>query len=136
MGYLIDRSASWILILVGFSLEIPSRWKRECGMRLILAPKSAMAFFTARGFSFLVSASVKLLVVGHGGTGKGGSRVLIPDLVVMARVGALGCIAFEMEETFMEGDGSSYRSSWYWTYSSIIFHPSSSVRELKWNWVN
>ncbi|GJV75091.1 hypothetical protein Tco_1506675 [Tanacetum coccineum] len=136
------------------------------------------------GFSFLVSSSVKLSVTGHSGAGKGGSRVLIPDLVVMARVGALGsgvlllliaerireycsrnplrcwtsmyrrsdgilegkdhcrcllrisiparmgcsahihrphrilrsnrklgCIASEMEETFMEGDGSSHRSS-------------------------
>ncbi|GKF27131.1 hypothetical protein Tco_0083025, partial [Tanacetum coccineum] len=38
----------------------------------------------------------------------------------------LGCIASEMEETFMGGDRSSHRSSWYWTYSSIRFHPSSS----------
>ncbi|GJR36963.1 hypothetical protein Tco_1212647 [Tanacetum coccineum] len=111
---------------------------------------------------FLVSPSVKLLVGGRGWVGKGGSRVLIPDLVVMARVGAsdvssrqayllewviqltfiglmrssavlfkrplsMGCIAFEMEETLMKGDGSSYRSSWYWTYSSIRIHPSSSA---------
>ncbi|GKC32371.1 hypothetical protein Tco_1039665 [Tanacetum coccineum] len=48
----------------------------------------------------------------------------------------LGCIISEMEETLMEGDGSSQRPSWYWTYSSILFHPSSSVRELKQNWVN
>ncbi|GKD97039.1 hypothetical protein Tco_1380936, partial [Tanacetum coccineum] len=45
----------------------------------------------------------------------------------------LGCIASEMEETFMGGDRSSHRSSWYWTYSSIRFHPSSLVRELKRN---
>ncbi|GJQ95922.1 hypothetical protein Tco_0007061 [Tanacetum coccineum] len=162
--------------------------------------------------------SVKMLVAGHSGAGKGGSRVLIPDLVVMARVGALGsglllehevgkyrrsdrilegkdhrrcllwtsiparmgyfahihrlhkvlcsnrksgkvsptsrvgvsrkeiclqalfkrplsvgCIASEMEETFMEGDGSSHISSWYWIYSSIRIHPSSSVREWKRN---
>ncbi|GJW07557.1 hypothetical protein Tco_1569980 [Tanacetum coccineum] len=31
-----------------------------------------------------------------------------------------------MEETFMGGDRPSHRSSWYWTYSSIRFHPSSS----------
>ncbi|GJS39556.1 hypothetical protein Tco_0564599 [Tanacetum coccineum] len=103
-------------------------------------------------FSSLVSPSVKLSVAGHGGAGKGGSRLLIPgNLVVMAKVGASssrillllideriweyysrnplrpfgailslfllfvvppwrGCIAFEMEETFMEGDGSSQRS--------------------------
>ncbi|GKB14353.1 hypothetical protein Tco_0848276 [Tanacetum coccineum] len=30
-------------------LEIPNRQKRECGIRLILAPKSARAFFTAKG---------------------------------------------------------------------------------------
>ncbi|GJU11054.1 hypothetical protein Tco_1133450 [Tanacetum coccineum] len=171
MGYLTDRPASWILILVGLNLEIPNRWKRECGIRLILAPKSARAFFTARGpmrhgnvklprlmwiylkierrFSssssffcffnldgkggldiFEVSFSEKFLVVGRGRDGKGGSRMLIPDLVVMARVGAsgasrkeiclqalfkcslsVGCIASEMEEMFMKGDGSSHRSS-------------------------
>ncbi|GJZ77213.1 hypothetical protein Tco_0641885 [Tanacetum coccineum] len=118
-----------------------------------------------------------MLAAGHDGGGKGGSRVLIPDLVVMVRVGASssrillllideriweyysrnplrpfgailslfllfvvpswrGCIASAMEETFMEGDGSSQRLSWYWTYSSILFHPSSSVRELKRNWAN
>ncbi|GJU26779.1 hypothetical protein Tco_1165400 [Tanacetum coccineum] len=45
----------------------------------------------------------------------------------------LGCIDSEMEEMFMGGNISSYRSSWYWTYSSIRFHTSSSVRELKRN---
>ncbi|GKA87692.1 hypothetical protein Tco_0809456 [Tanacetum coccineum] len=43
-------------------------------------------FFVPSGF--LVSPSVKLLVAGRSGVGKGGSRVLIPDLVVMARVSA------------------------------------------------
>ncbi|GJX48973.1 hypothetical protein Tco_0275818 [Tanacetum coccineum] len=33
-------------------------------------------------------SSVKLSIAGHGGAGKGGSCVLIPDLVVMAKVGA------------------------------------------------
>ncbi|GKD11071.1 hypothetical protein Tco_1190756 [Tanacetum coccineum] len=37
---------------------------------------------------FLFSPSVKLSVAGRGGAGKGGSCVLIPDLVVMAKVGA------------------------------------------------
>ncbi|GJQ95926.1 hypothetical protein Tco_0007065 [Tanacetum coccineum] len=37
----------------------------------------------------------------------------------------------EMEETFMEGDGSSHISSWYWIYSSIRIHPSSSWGELR-----
>ncbi|GJQ99159.1 putative reverse transcriptase domain-containing protein [Tanacetum coccineum] len=36
-------------ILVGFSLEIPNRKKRECGIRLILAPRSAKVIFTDRG---------------------------------------------------------------------------------------
>ncbi|GJT01959.1 hypothetical protein Tco_0823128 [Tanacetum coccineum] len=40
--------------------------------------------------SVLVSPSVKLSVAGRGGAGKGGSCVLIPDLVVMAKVGTLG----------------------------------------------
>ncbi|GKB71852.1 hypothetical protein Tco_0933264 [Tanacetum coccineum] len=46
IGYLIDLSASWILILVGFSSKMPNFRKREYGMRLMLAPKSAKAFFT------------------------------------------------------------------------------------------
>ncbi|GJT74994.1 hypothetical protein Tco_1041719 [Tanacetum coccineum] len=179
------------------------------------------------GHSFLVSPSVKLSVAGRGGAGKGGSRVLIPDLVVMAKVGASGfgvsflliakrwvsyplcmrllfehevgelvlklasdspfgailpfflyvccslmvrcrrsdrtsegkghhrclprigipvrpgqvvCIhrpreilrssrrlVSEMEKMFMGGGMSSHRSSWYWTYSSIRIHPSSSM---------
>ncbi|GJY69153.1 hypothetical protein Tco_0472135 [Tanacetum coccineum] len=128
-GYLIDQSASWILILVGLSLGIPNRQKRECGMRFILAPKPARAFFTARGPmrhgsvklpgwigylgglvkdgwlrvgscvmlssapsapSFLVSPSVKLPVASREEAGKGWSCVLIPDLVVMAKVDASG----------------------------------------------
>ncbi|GKB65664.1 hypothetical protein Tco_0921850 [Tanacetum coccineum] len=40
------------------------------------------------GPSFLVSPLVKLSVAGHGGAGKGGSCVLIPNLVVMAKAGA------------------------------------------------
>ncbi|GJU57532.1 hypothetical protein Tco_1235298 [Tanacetum coccineum] len=155
--------------------------------------------FPPSGFSFLVFPLVKLSIAGLGGARKGGSRVLILDQVVMARVGASGLgvlllsiaerileycsrnplrcwtsmyhhfdrilegkdhrrcllqisiptrmgdlvhihrphgilrsnrisgfIAFEMEETFMEGDGSSHRSSWYQTYSLILFDPSSS----------
>ncbi|GJX58213.1 hypothetical protein Tco_0289603 [Tanacetum coccineum] len=42
------------------------------------------------GPSFLVSSSVKLSVAGRGGDGKGGSCVLVPDLVVMAKVDASG----------------------------------------------
>ncbi|GKD84880.1 hypothetical protein Tco_1356034 [Tanacetum coccineum] len=42
------------------------------------------------GHSFSVSPSVKLSVAGRGGAGKGGSCVLILDLVVMAKVGASG----------------------------------------------
>ncbi|GJT35954.1 hypothetical protein Tco_0926373 [Tanacetum coccineum] len=45
----------------------------------------------------------------------------------------LGRIASEMESILMGGDMSSYGSSWYWTYSSIRFYPSSSMREPKWN---
>ncbi|GJV17836.1 reverse transcriptase [Tanacetum coccineum] len=64
------------------------------------------------------------------GSGKGGSRVLTPDLVVIEKVDAsgsgvslfpialfrrplnVGCIASGIEETFMDGNGSSQRSSW------------------------
>nr|GEU83612.1 hypothetical protein [Tanacetum cinerariifolium] len=48
-GYLIDWSANWILILVSFSLEIPNRKKRECVIRLMIAPKSTRAFFPVNG---------------------------------------------------------------------------------------
>ncbi|GJZ26037.1 hypothetical protein Tco_0570290 [Tanacetum coccineum] len=40
--------------------------------------------------SFSVSLLVKLSVAGRGRAGKGGSRMLIPDRVVMAKVGASG----------------------------------------------
>ncbi|GJY61499.1 hypothetical protein Tco_0462156 [Tanacetum coccineum] len=42
------------------------------------------------GPSFSVSPSVKLSVAGRGRAGKGRSYVLIPNLVVMAKVGASG----------------------------------------------
>ncbi|GJU77771.1 hypothetical protein Tco_1274841 [Tanacetum coccineum] len=163
-----------------------------------------MLGFAPSGPSFSVSPSMRLSVASCGGSRKGGSCVLIPDLVVMAKVGALGSgvsllliddriweycssnsirycrsdrilggkdhcrcllqtsiparmgcsthihqphgilrsnrksgyIASEIEETLMKGDGLSQRSSWYWTYSSILFHPSSLVRELKRNWMS
>nr|GEZ30114.1 hypothetical protein [Tanacetum cinerariifolium] len=38
--------------------EMPNRKRRECGIRLILAPKSDMAFFTANGL--IIHGSVKL----------------------------------------------------------------------------
>ncbi|GKB50151.1 hypothetical protein Tco_0900904 [Tanacetum coccineum] len=95
------------------------------------------------GPSFSVAPSVWLTGVYFEGVGKGGSRVLTPDPVVMAKVGASGlgvllfliaertwencCIASEIEET-LDGNKSSHRSSWYWTYSSIRFHSSSLVR--------
>nr|GEY76105.1 hypothetical protein [Tanacetum cinerariifolium] len=87
-------------------------------------------WFNALCHSFLVSPSVELSVAGRGEAEKGGSCVLIPDLVVMEK---FGYIAYEMKETFMEGDGSSQRLSWYWTYCFILFHPSSSAREMKQN---
>ncbi|GJT56224.1 hypothetical protein Tco_0991278 [Tanacetum coccineum] len=42
------------------------------------------------GPSFSVSPSVKFFVAGRGGAGKGGSCMLIPDLVVMEKVDASG----------------------------------------------
>ncbi|GJU34864.1 hypothetical protein Tco_1183218 [Tanacetum coccineum] len=78
--------------------------------------------------SFSVSPSVKLSVAGHGGAGKGGSCVLILDLVVMVKAPLnVGGIVSEMEEMFRGGDMSTHRSSWYWTYSSILIYPSSSM---------
>ncbi|GKD77584.1 hypothetical protein Tco_1340205, partial [Tanacetum coccineum] len=49
-----------------------------------------MLGYAPSGPSFLVSPSVKLSVAGHGDAGKGGSCVLFPNLVVMAKVGASG----------------------------------------------
>ncbi|GJT19587.1 retrovirus-related pol polyprotein from transposon TNT 1-94, partial [Tanacetum coccineum] len=43
----------------------------------------------------------------------------------------VGRVTSEIKETFVGGNRSSPRSSWYWTYSSIRFQPSSLVRELK-----
>ncbi|GJX38553.1 hypothetical protein Tco_0251856 [Tanacetum coccineum] len=45
---------------------------------------------SSSGLSFSTSPSVRLSDVGRGGAGKGGSWVLTPDLVVMAKVGASG----------------------------------------------
>ncbi|GJV77043.1 hypothetical protein Tco_1508627 [Tanacetum coccineum] len=47
------------------------------------------AWFDALRPFFSVSPLVKLSVANRGGVGKGGSCVLIPDLVVMVKVGAL-----------------------------------------------
>ncbi|GJX48357.1 hypothetical protein Tco_0273547 [Tanacetum coccineum] len=54
------------------------------------AGSSIMLGSAPSGPSFLVSPSVKLSVVGRGGAGKGGSYVLILELVVMAKFGASG----------------------------------------------
>nr|GEV85903.1 putative ribonuclease H-like domain-containing protein [Tanacetum cinerariifolium] len=77
----------------GFKFRNPSLQKRESGIRFILAPKSARAFFTASGPMRhgsmekvdWMSWKVELLVAGRGEDGKGGSCVLIPDLLVMAK---------------------------------------------------
>ncbi|GJX49272.1 hypothetical protein Tco_0276117 [Tanacetum coccineum] len=49
MSYVMDRSAAENIILGRFKFRIPNRRKRECGMRFMLAPKSARAFLTAKG---------------------------------------------------------------------------------------
>ncbi|GJY89111.1 hypothetical protein Tco_0503739 [Tanacetum coccineum] len=49
-----------------------------------------MLGYAPSGPSFSVSPLVKLSVAGRGEAGKGGSYVLIPDLVVMTKVGASG----------------------------------------------
>ncbi|GJZ47497.1 hypothetical protein Tco_0601329 [Tanacetum coccineum] len=165
--------------------------------------KMNLLIFTNNGKGGFDDLEVRLLYVDRGGVGNGGSWVLTPDLVVMAKDFFLsiklassslnllltvhsgssllflyaccfpmvgyhhfdrtlegkdrrrcllriskpaypswcacihqprgilrssrrsGRIAFEMEETLMGGDMSSHMSSWYWTYSSIRFHPSS-----------
>nr|GEY98133.1 reverse transcriptase domain-containing protein [Tanacetum cinerariifolium] len=56
--------------------------------------------------SFLVSPLVKLSVAGRGGARKGGSCVLIPDLVVMEKVGASGRIIIDVSS------GQAYLLGW------------------------
>ncbi|GJR57019.1 hypothetical protein Tco_1499181 [Tanacetum coccineum] len=70
--------------------------------------------------SFLVSPSVKLSVVGYGEAGKGGSCMLIPDLVVMAKVRAsgLGFLLLLIAERIWEY--CSCNSSRCWTSMSPI----------------
>ncbi|GJS23568.1 hypothetical protein Tco_0452200 [Tanacetum coccineum] len=65
-------------------------WKASKGWMAEGAGSCVMFGLAPSGLSFSVSFSVKLSVAGRGGAGKGGSCVLIPDLVVMAKVGALG----------------------------------------------
>nr|GEW22701.1 hypothetical protein [Tanacetum cinerariifolium] len=170
---------------------MPSFKKKECDIRLILASKSSKAFFTAKGLirhgsvklhgspSFCEDRQEQFIIIVFFASlnGKemvhwmiwrdGGSRVLVPDLVVIAKAGAsslgvgvllfpiadlpllplfMGCslmagyhlpdkilrgkdrhrcllqtpalfkrlsnvgfIIFEIEETFMDGDGSSHK---------------------------
>ncbi|GJV79946.1 hypothetical protein Tco_1515816 [Tanacetum coccineum] len=108
--------------------------------------KSWLPLASPSGPSLSVSPLVKLSVVGRGGAGNGGSCVMIPDLVVMAKAGASGlgvslllivesCIASVMEETFMDGDGSSHISYWYWTYSSIRFYLLFRLERSMKNWM-
>ncbi|GJQ96266.1 hypothetical protein Tco_0007405 [Tanacetum coccineum] len=65
--------------------------------------------------SFSVSPLVKLSIAGRGWVGKGGSYVLIPDLVVMAKVGAScsGVSLLSIAERIWEY--CSRNSLWYWT---------------------
>ncbi|GKD16337.1 hypothetical protein Tco_1205495 [Tanacetum coccineum] len=101
---------------------MPNRRKRECDIRLILAPKLAKAFFTTKGS--IKNGSVKL---------PGSPSFWGKLLWITAEHSSLSFITSEIKEMFMDGDGSSHKSSWYWTYSSIRFQPSSSVSELKRN---
>nr|GEV33793.1 hypothetical protein [Tanacetum cinerariifolium] len=136
LGYKETTSASLEFLSSSSSIHSPS-WSiasTHCSWTSLVIERSRSSlssffcFFNLdrKGPCFLVSPSVKFSVAGYGVVGKGGSCVLILDLVVMAKVGASGCIAFEMQAMFMDGDGSSHRSSWYLTYSSTRFHPSSS----------
>ncbi|GJX96181.1 hypothetical protein Tco_0351979 [Tanacetum coccineum] len=63
-----------------------------------------MLGFAPSGPYFLVAPSVWLAGVDFEGVGKGGSRVLTPDLVVMAKVGALvlGVLLFPIAERIWE----------------------------------
>ncbi|GJZ46277.1 hypothetical protein Tco_0593873 [Tanacetum coccineum] len=83
---------------------------RGVGSAIVLGSAPSAPYFS-------VSLLVRLLDVDRGGAGKGGSRVLASDLVVMSKFSASGsgdslfpimeriweicCIASEMEETFM-----------------------------------
>ncbi|GJY69992.1 hypothetical protein Tco_0472974 [Tanacetum coccineum] len=65
-GFISDSQTQLSLVNINYgassgeeSSEIPNREKRECGIRLILAPKLTKAFFTAKGP--IRHGSVKLL---------------------------------------------------------------------------
>ncbi|GJZ07257.1 hypothetical protein Tco_0541050 [Tanacetum coccineum] len=79
------------------------------------AGSCVMLSYAPLGPSFLVSPLVKLSLAGRGEAGKGGSYVLIPDLVVMAKVGAssLGFLLLLIAERIWEY--CSRNSLWCWT---------------------
>nr|GEU98569.1 hypothetical protein [Tanacetum cinerariifolium] len=71
--------------------------------------------------SFLVSPSVELSVAGRDGAGKGESCVLIPDLVVMAKVGASGSGVLLLLIAERIWDYYSRNPLWFWTSMSHPF---------------
>nr|GEU71728.1 hypothetical protein [Tanacetum cinerariifolium] len=80
-------------------LDVLEGWKRMDGR----GAGSCVTFDSApSGPLFLGSPSVKLSVVECDGARKSGSRVLIPDLVVMAKVGALGVLLLLIVERIWE----------------------------------
>ncbi|GKB51406.1 hypothetical protein Tco_0902159, partial [Tanacetum coccineum] len=84
------------------------------------------------GTSFSVSPLVKLSVAGRGGVGKGGSYVLIPDLVVMAKVGASGSGVSLLSIAERIWEYCSRNSLRCWTsISSILFVYCRSSRTLE-----
>ncbi|GJV82643.1 putative reverse transcriptase domain-containing protein [Tanacetum coccineum] len=68
---------------------------------------SCVMLGSAPSATFSVSPSVKLLVAGRGEAGKGGSCMLIPDLVVMEKVGA----SDKDKTKYASRKVSSYRTS-------------------------
>ncbi|GKB82264.1 hypothetical protein Tco_0949159 [Tanacetum coccineum] len=70
--------------------------------------------------SFSVSPMVRLLVAGRGGAGKGGSCVLIPDLVVMAKVGASGIGS--LAPVLLEEDASSSKRFLHKSFGWLVLH--------------
>ncbi|GJX31768.1 hypothetical protein Tco_0241623 [Tanacetum coccineum] len=124
------------------------------GIWIIASKKGRLIWASpSLGFSLSIAALVSSAGAELGGVGYGGSWVVVPNLVVIAKVGALcsgvsescslsflklpskvGFIISGIEEIFIAGAGSSQVLSWYWTYSSIRLHPSSSLSWLKRSW--
>ncbi|GKE54428.1 hypothetical protein Tco_1489584 [Tanacetum coccineum] len=103
----------------------PSSWDRLLWITVEHYSLSLTKEATFSSFSLCESppfsvSLVKLSTVGRGEAGKGGSCMLIPDLVVMAKVGALGSGALLLLIVESIWEYCPRNSLWCWTSISPI----------------